>query len=255
VRYVRILLAAASLAACGEPPLNSTSQVEIRVVNSTGLSDVAVTVSWVEEDGGARQHTPSSHRMTVSTGFLAAGQPLQFHVEVGNETTDHTCHVHADAIGNPDNVPTAVIYRDPLRNSVPERVAGGRSGVSPAGRLLVSYYYGCPLSVACFMVSIGIASWPFFTVVSTSTFTVVSLEMIVVSWVCLGVITVSFACPTRSFSPARPQPATPTKTSAPANTSRMSVLRVTAPALCRGRPGPAWATQSNPVPGKPECGD
>ena len=118
MRYVRILLAAASLVGCGEPPLNSTSQVEIRVVNSTGLPDVAVTVSWVEQDGGGSStHTffAPDDPMTVSTGFLAAGEPLQFHVEVGKETTDHTCHVDADAIGNPDNVPMAVIYSEPLR--------------------------------------------------------------------------------------------------------------------------------------------
>ena len=40
---------------------------------------------------------------------------MRFHVEAGEEITDHTCHVHADAIGDEDNVPTAVIYSEPLR--------------------------------------------------------------------------------------------------------------------------------------------
>ena len=118
MRYLRIILAAASLAACSEPQPNSSSQVEIRIVNSTGLSDVTVTVSWIDEDGGGSStgtFNEPDDPMTASTGFLAPGEPLQFHVEVGEETTDHTCHVHADAIGNEDNVPTAVIYSEPLR--------------------------------------------------------------------------------------------------------------------------------------------
>jgi hypothetical protein len=106
------------LVACGEPAVNSTSQVEIRVVNSTDLADVVVTVSWVSNDGtGSSTQTflTPNQPMTVPTGVNTAGEPLQFHVVAGEETTDHTCHVHADAIGNEDNVPTAVIYREPLR--------------------------------------------------------------------------------------------------------------------------------------------
>jgi hypothetical protein len=58
-----------------------------------------------------------------------------------------------------------------------------------------------PLSVACFVVSIGTASWPFLIVVST--LTVVSVVTIVVSWVCLRVTTVSFLGPMRSVCPPR----------------------------------------------------
>jgi hypothetical protein len=50
-----------------------------------------------------------------------------------------------------------------------------------------------PVSIAYFVLSVGTASWPFLTVVST--LTVVSVVTIVVSWVCLGVTTVSFAGP------------------------------------------------------------
>jgi hypothetical protein len=53
--------------------------------------------------------------------------------------------------------------------------------------------------VAYFVVSFGTTPWPLFTVVST--FTDVSLLMIVVSRVILGVITVSLAVPTRSVCP------------------------------------------------------
>jgi hypothetical protein len=119
VRHGLVLLTASSLVACGEPEVNSTPQVEIRVVNSTGLSDVVVTVSWVKDEGGGSStstfYTPDRQSMVVPTDFLAAGDPLQFHAAVGKEATDHTCHVHADAIGNEDNVPTAVIYSEPLR--------------------------------------------------------------------------------------------------------------------------------------------
>jgi len=51
----------------------------------------------------------------TGTGIQTAGGPVHSHVEVGEEIADHTCHAHADAIGNPDNVPTAVILGQPLR--------------------------------------------------------------------------------------------------------------------------------------------
>src|SRR3546814_14626062 len=47
-------------------------------------------------------NVPAGTRNGLGTGIETAGEPVQFHAEVGNETTDHTCHVHADAIGNPD---------------------------------------------------------------------------------------------------------------------------------------------------------
>jgi len=59
-----------------------------------------------------------------------------------------------------------------------------------------SAYCDRPLSVACFVLSIGTASRPFFIVVST--LTVVSVVTIMVSWVCLRVMTVSFTGPMRS---------------------------------------------------------
>ncbi len=31
------------------------------------------------------------------------------------ETTEHTCHLHADAVGNEDYHPRVVIYGEPLR--------------------------------------------------------------------------------------------------------------------------------------------
>jgi hypothetical protein len=95
----------------------------------------------------------------------------------------------------------------------------------------VTDYCHRPVPVAYFVVSFGTAPWPRFTVVSV--LTDVSLLMIVVSWVCLGVITVSLACPTRSVCPEL-HPARLTATSAPASMNRMSVLRVTAPRLAAG---------------------
>jgi hypothetical protein len=100
------------LAAC-EAALNSGDFVDVRVVNSTGLSNVVVTVR-----GGNATTTTNVEPgapMGLGTDIQTAGEPVHFHVEVGDQITDHTCHVHADAIGNPDNVPTAVIYSDPLR--------------------------------------------------------------------------------------------------------------------------------------------
>jgi hypothetical protein len=113
MRYELILFAAASLVACGDAPMNSGDYVVVAVVNSTGLPDIMVTV----RGGGSvtTANVPAGTRNGLGTGIETAGEPVQFHVEVGNETADHTCHVHADAIDNPDNVPTAVIYGEPLR--------------------------------------------------------------------------------------------------------------------------------------------
>jgi hypothetical protein len=104
------------LAAC-EAPVNGGDYVEILVVNSTGPSNVVVTVS----DGGDlssfmfRSNVEPGARHVFGTDIQTAGEPVHFHVEVGDQVADHTCHVHADAVLNPDNVPTAVIYSDPLR--------------------------------------------------------------------------------------------------------------------------------------------
>lgn len=101
------------LAACDEAPLNSGPYLDVRVVNSTGLSNVVVTV----RSGNATTLTnvAAGAPMGVGTDIQTAGEPVHFHVGVGDQTTDHTCHVHADAFGNPDHVPTAVIYSEPLR--------------------------------------------------------------------------------------------------------------------------------------------
>jgi hypothetical protein len=113
MQYVRILFAAASLAACGDTPMNSGDNVVVVVVNSTGLPDIMVTVRGGDTEITA--NVPAGTRNGLGTGIETAGEPVEFHVEVGSEATDHTCHVHADAIGNPDNVPTAVVYSEPLR--------------------------------------------------------------------------------------------------------------------------------------------
>jgi hypothetical protein len=111
----RIFLGAGALllAACGEAALNSGDYVDVRVVNSTGLSNVVVTVRG--GNATATTNVEPGAPMGLGTDIQTAGEPVHFHVEVGDQITDHTCHVHADAIGNPDNVPTAVIYSDPLR--------------------------------------------------------------------------------------------------------------------------------------------
>jgi hypothetical protein len=119
VRCGLILLAAVSLAGCSEPEINSGRQVAIEVLNSTALSSLTVTV----EDGTVGDGTQSivtfepngANPAQVSTGVEAAGELVRFHVEVEDEIVDHTCHVHADAVGNPDNVPRAVIHSEPLR--------------------------------------------------------------------------------------------------------------------------------------------
>jgi hypothetical protein len=101
------------LTACDEAPLNSGDFVDVRVVNSTGLSNVVVT----DRGGNATTTTnvESGAPMGLGTDIQTAGEPVHFHVEVGDQITDHTCHIHADAIGNPDNVSTAVVYSEPLR--------------------------------------------------------------------------------------------------------------------------------------------
>jgi hypothetical protein len=116
MRCAVMSLVVSSLAACSEPEVNSGDQVVVRVVNSTGLANVVVRVS----DAGSSSETTLSapggaSSLTLVTGIETAGAPARFEVTAGGETADHTCHVHADAIGNPDNLPTAVIYGDPLR--------------------------------------------------------------------------------------------------------------------------------------------
>ena len=106
------------LAAC-EAAVNSGDYVEVRVVNSTGLSNVVVTVRDVSDEGTGTAivtfSTPDDPPSVTGTLIRTAGEPVHFHVEAGREVTDHICHVDTDAIGNPDNVPTAVIYSESLR--------------------------------------------------------------------------------------------------------------------------------------------
>jgi hypothetical protein len=99
-------------AAC-EAALNSGDYVEVLVVNSTGLSSVVVTVRGGDMTGTTNVEPGAP--IGLGTDIQTAGEPVHFRVEVGDQITDHTCHVHVDAIGNPDNVPTAVIYSHPLR--------------------------------------------------------------------------------------------------------------------------------------------
>jgi hypothetical protein len=108
-------------AGCSEPPVNGGNQVAIELLNSTGLSHLVVTV----EDSSGVTGFVTTNTVTfepsganpaqLSTGVEAAGEPVRFHVEVGDEIVDHTCHVHHDAVGDPDNVPRAAVYGEPLR--------------------------------------------------------------------------------------------------------------------------------------------
>jgi hypothetical protein len=116
----RGLIVATWLTACGDAPLNSGPNVVVQVLNATGAPDGIVTlrsgnadtevwsITWTWSDG----LTDSGG---LGTGVETGGEPVRFHVEVGEDTVDHTCHVHPDAVGNPDLVPTAVIYSEPLR--------------------------------------------------------------------------------------------------------------------------------------------
>ena len=115
MRYVRIILAAASLAACGEQAVNAGDQVEVRVLDSTGLPNLVITVSTSSGSSFTQTCEEGCPPINAPTDIETAGEAVQFHVEGGEETTDHTCHVHADAIGNEDNVPTAVVYSGRLR--------------------------------------------------------------------------------------------------------------------------------------------
>ena len=110
---------------------SSRDQVEVRVVNSTGLSNLVITVSTAGQSVYPDlRHERVGPPRIAPTGVETAGEPVQFHVEVGDETADHTCHVHARRrSGNRDNVPTAVDLQRAAPGSVPERVAGGRDGV------------------------------------------------------------------------------------------------------------------------------
>lgn len=115
MRYIRIILAAASLAACGEQAVNAGDQVEVRVVDSTGLPNLVIRVSTSSGSSFTQTCEESCPPITAPTDAQTAGEAVRFHIEAGEETTDHTCHVHADAIGNEDNVPTVVVYSEPLR--------------------------------------------------------------------------------------------------------------------------------------------
>jgi hypothetical protein len=108
-------------AGCSEPPINGGPQVAIELLNSTGLSNLIVTV---EDSSGVTDFVTTNivtfepsgaNPAQLSTGVEAAGEAVHFHVEVGDEIVDHTCHVHHDAVGNPDSVPRAVVYSEPLR--------------------------------------------------------------------------------------------------------------------------------------------
>lgn len=115
VPQVLMLLVAASVAACSEPAINSGDQVVVRILNSTGLTDLVVRVRDDNSTSIVTFEPDGANPGQVSTSVEAAGEPVHFHVEAGDETTDHTCHVHPDAVGNPDNIPMAVIYSEPLR--------------------------------------------------------------------------------------------------------------------------------------------
>lgn len=114
-KSVLALVAATWSTGCGDAPMNSGRNVVVRVLNATGVPDGVVTV----RDGNATIVWTWSEGLTDSgglgTGIETGGEPVHFQVEVGDETTDHTCHVHPDSVGNPDMVPTAVIYGEPLR--------------------------------------------------------------------------------------------------------------------------------------------
>ena len=103
------------LAAC-EAAANSGDYVDVRVVNSTDLSNVLLTIMG---DRGTTViwtfSTPNDPAATTGTGIQTAGERVRFRVEAGKATTEHGCHVHSDAIGDPSNIPTAVIYGEPLR--------------------------------------------------------------------------------------------------------------------------------------------
>lgn len=115
MRYIRFILAVASLTACGEQAVNAGDQVEVRVVDSTGLPNLVITVSTSSGSSYTQTCEESCPPINAPTDIERAREAVRFHVEGGEETTDHTCHVHADAIGNEDNVPTAVVYSEPLR--------------------------------------------------------------------------------------------------------------------------------------------
>ncbi|MGQ0702502.1 MAG: hypothetical protein ACT4PM_05140 [Gemmatimonadales bacterium] len=95
-------------------------EIEFRIVNSTGLSNVIVIVtegatprsgSWT----GYTFFTPTQRPVVLGWFIRNVGDPVSFQVEAGGQTTDHVCHVHADTLGREDNIPTAVIYSQPLR--------------------------------------------------------------------------------------------------------------------------------------------
>jgi hypothetical protein len=64
MRYVLILLAAASLVACSDAAVNSGDYVEVRFVNSTGLSNVVVAM---------RDSIRSERNLKFANGELCGG--------------------------------------------------------------------------------------------------------------------------------------------------------------------------------------
>jgi hypothetical protein len=116
MRCTLILLAAASLAACGDDPAanNEPSDVDVMVVNSTGLPEVRAFVICGDQ-ASTYYFTPDNGPLIAGTGSRTPGTAVLFRALAGEESTEHTCHIHADAIDNPSNMPTAVIYSEPLR--------------------------------------------------------------------------------------------------------------------------------------------
>jgi hypothetical protein len=119
MRYTLVLLAAASLAACGDDGAannepSEPSDVVVKVVNSTGLPKVFAVVICGDA-GSIFTFTPTNGPFLAGTETRTPGAPVQIKASAGEEYTEHTCHIHADAIDNEDNVPTAVIYSEPLR--------------------------------------------------------------------------------------------------------------------------------------------
>jgi hypothetical protein len=85
VRYVRIILAAASLAGCGEQAVNAGDQVEVRVVDSTGLLNLVITVS-TSDQSYTQTCDGSCPPINAPTDVQTAGEAVQFHIVAGEET-------------------------------------------------------------------------------------------------------------------------------------------------------------------------
>jgi hypothetical protein len=115
-----ILLSVVLLTSCERMTEPGDAEIMVRLVNSSGLSNVVVTVTEGPTPRSGSWRAWTFYRPTDPPAVLGwlirnVGDPVSFQVQAAGQMSDHVCHVHADTLGRQDNIPTVVIYNQPLR--------------------------------------------------------------------------------------------------------------------------------------------